>query len=295
MMDVHKKTLQTIISKITMQMSPIARTLYSNEWTREMNETLLKTQVALNGALSSFLQSWQFSYLPLLSKVQKAMENIPKDWKDINTTQIIEKCVREMYDNKWFPSVVSEASVHFLFDYYEIDKTTRNGSKRRTKLLDKLVFSYYNQAYIRDIKREWRIKTTNLYQRRTLLEALRAYERKEYATTLIILSTFWQGLIYEKSNKEDDYRKDKDTKEYAHQLLNNQYFHELCGQYFDDYIYYICNNASEVKEGVPGRHAIVHNWYKTYPSRKEALNAILFTNTLITTPKKEEKDEQSKR
>lgn len=294
MTDEQRKSIQATFSAINKQMSPVARVLYPDERLGEINKSLLKIQSALCGAVNSYLRELQFSYLPLLVQLQKATESFPKDWKDIDTTQVIEQCIKEMYDNKWFPSVVSEARVSFVFEYADIDKKTTVGSKRRAKLLDQLVFSYYDRGFILYIKREWKVKASNTYQRRTLLEAIRAYERKEYATTIIVLSTFWQGLIYEKTNNVDDYRYDKETKKHAHSLLNDQFFHELYEQYFDNYIYYKCNNPNEVIEGVPGRHAILHSWYKTYPSRKEALNAILFTNTLIETPKQDKKNEEQK-
>lgn len=277
--------IKNTLSKITMQTSIVARSLFSDSLIKEMTDSIIKMQSTLCSSLSSLMSGYQLNFIPLIVQIQKAIDSIPKDWQNVDTTQIIEDCVKDMFENKWFPSAVCDAGVSFIYNYRDIAKTTRVGSKHRGKLLDKLVFSCYGKDYLKETKRKWKSRTTSAYQRRTLLEALRAYERKEYATTIIILSTFWQGLIYEKTNNEDDYRKDKETKEYAHQLMNDQFFHEFYEKYFDDYIYYKCSNANEVKEGVPGRHAIVHNWYKNYPSKKEALNAIFFTNTLIEAPK----------
>lgn len=36
-----------------------------------------------------------------------------------------------------------------------------------------------------------------------------------------------------------------------------------------------------MKSDVPGRHGIAHCWYDTYPNRKMALNAIIFTDFLL--------------
>jgi len=45
-----------------------------------------------------------------------------------------------------------------------------------------------------------------------------------------------------------------------------------------------CYKPEQVIDGIPGRHAIAHGWLmmKKYPSRKEALNAILFTHYLVS-------------
>ena len=37
----------------------------------------------------------------------------------------------------------------------------------------------------------------------------------------------------------------------------------------------------DIKDDVPGRHPVAHSWYNSYPSKKMALNAILFTDCLI--------------
>ena len=55
----------------------------------------------------------------------------------------------------------------------------------------------------------------------------------------------------------------------------------LVGILGETFIYYNCSSPEEVKQDVPGRHAIAHGWYRTYPTRKTALNAILFTDFLI--------------
>ena len=51
--------------------------------------------------------------------------------------------------------------------------------------------------------------------------------------------------------------------------------------FFDEYIMYNCESVEEVKEDVPGRNSSAHSWYNKYPSRKAALNAILFTDFLL--------------
>ena len=65
------------------------------------------------------------------------------------------------------------------------------------------------------------------------------------------------------------------------QLIKNNDFDKIFSDFCETFIYYNCSSPEEVKKDVPGRHAIAHGWYRTYPTRKTALNAILFTDFLI--------------
>ena len=44
---------------------------------------------------------------------------------------------------------------------------------------------------------------------------------------------------------------------------------------------YSCYSVEEVIDDVPGRNSSAHSWYSEYPSKKAALNAILFTDFLL--------------
>ena len=47
------------------------------------------------------------------------------------------------------------------------------------------------------------------------------------------------------------------------------------------YIFYDCNSSTDVIDDVPGRHGVAHSYYQKYPSKKAALNAILFADFLM--------------
>ena len=51
--------------------------------------------------------------------------------------------------------------------------------------------------------------------------------------------------------------------------------------FYDTCIMYPCNSPKEAKPDVPGRHAVAHGWFERYPTKKAALNAILFTDFLL--------------
>ena len=111
-------------------------------------------------------------------------------------------------------------------------------------------------------------------------QAVQAYHRKEYAITVTVLSTMWEGLIYDKA-KDTRGKKGKLTKENFSKLISNDDYNQIFADFFDEYIMYDCRSEAEVKVDVPGRNSSAHSFYNKYPSRKAALNAILFTDFLV--------------
>lgn len=98
--------------------------------------------------------------------------------------------------------------------------------------------------------------------------------------TVSALSTLWEGIIQEKV-KDDTYRISKRTRENLTKLIEENEFDKIFSSFCEEFIFYDCRKAEEVKPDVPGRHGIAHCWYDTYPNRKTALNAILFTDFLL--------------
>ena len=52
-------------------------------------------------------------------------------------------------------------------------------------------------------------------------------------------------------------------------------------EFFEQFIAYHCDCQEQAKVDVPGRNAVAHGWFVGYPTRKAALNAILFTDFLL--------------
>lgn len=164
-------------------------------------------------------------------------------------------------------------------DVLEILDTSR-ASKNRTKRIDRLIFSYYNKEEINNFKRDWRQLNLPSYMTRILIQSVQAYHRREYALALSALSTLWEGIIQEKINDES-YRVSKKTRQNLTKLIEENEFDDIFSSFCEEFIFYDCHNSQEVKSDVPGRHGIAHGWYDTYPNRKSALNAILFTDFLL--------------
>nr|MCR5336335.1 hypothetical protein [Synergistes sp.] len=131
-----------------------------------------------------------------------------------------------------------------------------------------------------NMKKSWQQKNVLNHKYRMMHQAVQAYHRKEYALTVVMLSTLWEGIIYDKTN--DCRRKcGNRTKENFNKLISQTDQDTLFYSFFNEYIMYDCRSVEDVIEDVPGRNSSAHSWYSKYPSRKAALNAILFTDFLM--------------
>jgi hypothetical protein len=187
--------------------------------------------------------------------------------------------IEETYDAKWFPHAFCTDDSEMIIQFWEILETTRK-SKNRVKKIDCLIFEKYDKQHIETMKKDWRQKDIPEYKMRMMHQAVQAYHRKEYALTVVMLSTLWEGIIYDKAN-DLNAKNGKRTKEDFNKLIENAEYDELFYSFFNEYIMYDCRSENDVKEDVPGRNSSAHSWYNKYPSRKAGLNAILFTDFLI--------------
>ena len=186
-----------------------------------------------------------------------ALENYKKALKAESSTKKQEQIVNEMYN-----------------------KVEQEASEEVIKKIDKLIFSYYTKEEINNLKRGWREMDLPSYITRILVQSIQAYHRREYALTVSALTTLWEGIIQDKVN-DKSYRISKRTRENLAKLIEENEFDKIISSFCEEFIFYICKKPEDVKPDVPGRHGIAHCWYEAYPSRKVALNAILFTDFLL--------------
>lgn len=200
-----------------------------------------------------------------------------------NTIKAYEKVLHEcIFDAKWFPYVFQYIKKDYGVEFAAILDNTGYNTKRRTKEIDALIFRILNKTLIEKIRKSWRDYGIPPYKLRILNQAVYAYHRKEYAVTAITLSTMWQGIIADKTiSGNKGYQTDKKTKEQFSRIININDFPEIYDEFFAQYIMYECRSIDDIKEDVPGRHSFAHSWFNKYPTRKTALNAILFTDFLI--------------
>ena len=81
-------------------------------------------------------------------------------------------------------------------------------------------------------------------------------------------------------------RKTEDFKNDIKNLVIDNGYEEVFGDFYNNLIIRACYSVDDVKEGIPNRHGVAHSWYKKYPNKKASLNAILLTDFIIgLTPK----------
>lgn len=199
--------------------------------------------------------------------------------------ELNEVFLQAMYESKWFPYAGWMAKNQRLYNVLEIIRTSRGASERREKRIDKAIMSFYTAAEIRHLKKEWWASDLDYCIRKTMCQSIDAYLRCEYALVIAALSTMWEGLIYIKANHvaagERKRQRMEITKQELKELVKQNNYEEIFSNYFDDFIVSNCNEVNDVVEGVPNRHSVSHSWYKKYPNKKAALNAILLTDFII--------------
>lgn len=240
---------------------------------------------AINTKLSKWLNTIDFS--PLTS----ILENIQNIGFDYDYEEVNEVFLKAMFDARWFPYAGWIADFRIVDAMLEILDTSR-ASKNRVKRIDKLIFSYYDKEEINNIKRGWRQMSLPSYMTRILVQSVQAYHRREYALTVSALSTLWEGIIQEKVN-DTSYRISRKTRENLTKLIEENEFDKIFSSFCEEFIFYNCTKPEDVKPDVPGRHGIAHCWYDTYPNRKMALNAILFTDFLLGLKPLEKTEEET--
>lgn len=238
-----------------------------------VNSPVMQEIHSVTSSFAKWLQTVDFS--PLTS-ILESIQNIGFDY---DYEKVNEVFLKAMFDARWFPYAGWIAEFRIVDEMLEILDTSR-ASKNRVKRIDKLIFSYYNKEEINNIKRGWRQMNLPSYMTRILVQSVQAYHRREYALTVSALSTLWEGIIQEKMN-DTSFRISKKTRDNLTKLIEGNEFDKIFSSFCEEFIFYNCTKPEDVKPDVPGRHGIAHCWYNTYPNRKVALNAILFTDFLL--------------
>ena len=239
---------------------------------------------AMRTDLSEWLNTIDFS--PLTS----ILENIRDIGFEYDYEEINKQFLKTMFDARWFPYAGWIADFRIVDAMLKILDTSR-ASKNRINRINKLIFSYYDKKEINNIKREWRQMSIPSYMTRILVQSVQAYHRREFALTVSALSTLWEGIIQEKTN-DTSYRISRKTRDNLTKLIEENEFDKIFSSFCEEFIFYNCTKPEDVKLDVPGRHGIAHCWYNAYPSRKMALNAILFTDFLLRLKPLEKTEEE---
>ena len=248
---------------------------YRSEAVESMVRVINSYEFDFSGIINNSLQQMlrEIDYSGMFSHFAELLKKI--DFRQ----RINELIWAETYEAKWFPHALIADEGQIRYEFLEIIESTKPSSNR-IKKIDKLILDYYTKAKLEKIKKSWRGVGTPEYKYRIMHQAVQAYYRKEYAITVTVLSTMWEGIIYDKA-KDNRGKKGKITKENFSRLIAHDDYNQIFADFFDEYIMYDCRSEEDVKDDVPGRNSSAHSFYRKYPSKKAALNAILFTDFLV--------------
>lgn len=239
-----------------------------------------------NALISSYNSAVQQVVLPIQQFIstisdplQELFEALPSFKVEPYRKQLIDTIYKEVYEAKWFPHILWISADMIAFDILLCARRTKN-KKNRIKQIDQIMFTYYTDKRVESIKKQWWHFDQPRYVLRIMHQAVQAYHRREWALTISALTPLWEGIINEKANDFSG-RKDNKAKQYLISLIEANQINAICQSFYDEYIAYSCYSIQDVKKDVPGRNSIAHGWYRSYPSKKAALNAILFTDFLL--------------
>lgn len=249
-------------------------------------DNIIQSHSAVAEAFSSPLMDWLDHYdfsTPLYDILQSIETAIHYPVPNKKFERI---CLHALYKAKWFPHIVNLADTSLIFSICDILNTSRGQSKRCEKRIDATIFSYLTKVRLREVKSGWYHSDLDWPTKKTLCQAMEAFFRGEYALTISCLSAMWEGLIYVKAHgvtmvERQRQRMDKTKADLAF-LTQFNGSEEIYSEFFDEFIVSQCNGVNNVMDGIPNRHSAAHGWYKKYPNKKAALNAILLTDFLLT-------------
>ena len=182
-----------------------------------------------------------------------------------------------LYEHKWHPYTGYELDYQLVKDIMQIKRSICD-YQLADSMIYKTIFYYYDSNSVKGLKRKWS-KYIKDYRKRILIQSLSAFSRYEYALTICALIPMWFVFINNIANT-NEHKISKIITKY-NDIMSGKNYSEIYNEFFNRYIFYDCRDTSQVVSDVPGRHAIAHGYFNKYPSKKSALNAIIFTDLLV--------------
>lgn len=225
---------------------------------------------------SAATQAYIAQLTPLIGTV------IP-DGADLLSWDIIEQrqneCARALLEVEWCPAVAVLLPIGQLVPLCEIASRNQDETKRE-EALSQFVFRHMGMRYTDNLLEDLKNFNISKHLRRLLKETIYAYRRKENGIVATVLPTLWEGIIRDKAQIESNVQTSI-LKEKVEAFVDDAYYPKAISEFYKTCILYPCKKAADVKSNVPGRHATAHGWFVEYPTKKAALNAILFTDFLL--------------
>ena len=192
------------------------------------------------------------------------------------------KCLLALMEAKWCPSLLFDLPKQEVIPLNDI-LAEEISHDERVDAIDKFVFKRFGRDYITGILEGWASLPIPPHVRQFMRETVKAYQRKEYGLVVHALPVQWEGIIKEKA-----YLAEKVSgavlKEAVEKLVSANSCSKILSVFYEEFIMYRCYGVKDYIPDVPGRNAVAHGWLPEYPSRKAALNAILFTEDRAIKP-----------
>lgn len=258
---------------------------FSSELAQTLANSVRDISVNLGTAMIDALQSPAMKWLQSLDfgPMYRTLEELSEIF--ISREEFKAAYLLAMYECKWFPYAGWLKDSTLTSAVAEVMETSRGASKRREKRIDKLILAYYTPQRVNSIMRSWRQLDIDTHVKRILCQAMDAHLRGEYALTISSLASMWEGMIYTKANNvpmgERHRQKMSITKKELAALTEANDYEQIFSNYFDNFIVSQCDGVDDVIDGVPNRHGVSHSWYRSYPSKKASLNAIMLTDYIL--------------
>lgn len=273
-----------ILNQISTGVTKIVQA-FSSEMAQTLANSVRDITVNLGNAMIDALQSPAMKWLQSLDfgPMYRTLEELSEIF--ISHEEFKAAYLLAMYECKWFPYAGWLKDSALTSAVAEVIETSRGASKRREKRIDKLILAYYTPQKINSIKRSWRQLDIEPHVKRILCQTMDAHLRGEYALTISSLASMWEGMIYIKANNvpmdERHRQKMSKTKKELAALTEANDYEQIFSNYFDNFIVSQCEGVDDVIDGVPNRHGVSHSWYRSYPSKKASLNAIMLTDYIL--------------
>lgn len=214
-------------------------------------------------------------YKGIFESVKKICRQIP----DLSS-RITDYALVSLFDSKWCPWALSCNPILSIHEILAINSNKRLSVNGRISRIDDLIFSTITERTLNSIRKRWNVSKIDLALKKLALESLRAYRKKNYGSASIVLSALWEGIIKDVSHID----KHVGTRELKSSLekLSKGSDAEYTYWYYKEALLEECDKKENRNKDVPNRHGNQHSVFNGYPSKKSALNAIFFTDYLIS-------------
>ena len=207
-------------------------------------------------------------------------ETLVSDFPAVSPLAVYKDYKRILYELKWFPRAILTVGIRSFYKLINVLSNIDEEYNHLEEHIDNEIEAFFTENDIKRINKSWANSELEEFIVRILGESLNAYLRGEYVLTISTLATMWECLILKKLHITNR-QKPKLTNKQFKELVSENDYEVVFSNYYFDFIVSQCEGVDNLVDGVPNRHSIAHGWYRNYPTKKAALNAILLTDFII--------------